>query len=665
MNLINRHIYNKTIERSLDDYFDLEKDGMYLFEITASAKSWWQYVKVGRIFSHKDSLTVTINSKTIFAASQKQKLRADDLWNGNILKDSDLTVYYIGRFQKGQANILFIPHGTPFIKEVKIFLITDGKIVLQELTPSKRDRIPWITFLLSDSVQINSFSMMARASRSGDDDEDLQLLIDRKKQINEDNKSHHDWYWCGKALRGISKTFSKDFTQDNQPTRFDILADGAPVIGSLSLNLAKDSRVLTGRIALYQDIEFTAEVTMREDKNTTSPIVAKLKNGEKLEIIERIAVGENVVNKSNIWHRVGYREKTGYILSSFVEIMDEERERVIHIIKKHAHTYGIDENFAVSLAGCESRYKPYAVSFSGALGIFQLTAIARKQLTKELDFSINDDESFEIEKNIEGGIRYLKWISDFYRKSQDSDKKIIAAWNAGKSLIPVTGRLDLSYISTEAKRIEVKKLITCVLKNKKKKNWRFITAVFFLFLFIISSSVYAFEKKYGYESKQDAIYHKQSDRVLRLAFYNLFDGVITSLFFYDVNTEESEYKTVVEYTIDGVQKNIELKGYFANAYFLKNSLLDESLFVMREEGHQILTSLLRYDRNVRDFVPTAFIETDGRESTDLCCSYITHQPRKYGLEYDVVMYNYHRYTSLPPTRKIYEYNYNNAYVVKE
>lgn len=232
MKSIIRKQYNKTLEHSFDDSFDLEK-GLYLFEITASAQSWWQNTTGRRALLKQDSLTLTLNSKELFPLPQKRKLLADDLWNGNILRGNSQTIYLLTNLLKGSVSIGFSVHGKPFLQELVIYSIIDGEVAFQNLSPSKRDRIPWLTFLMSEGVMLNSISLSVIAGVVGGDDQDLQLVIDGKKELNQKNISHKEWYWCGYALRGKSLKFERRFENGNESSRIDLLADGTPIVQSL------------------------------------------------------------------------------------------------------------------------------------------------------------------------------------------------------------------------------------------------------------------------------------------------------------------------------------------------------------------------------------------------------------------------------------------------
>ncbi|MEK9135044.1 MAG: hypothetical protein AAB451_01990, partial [Patescibacteria group bacterium] len=74
-------------------------------------------------------------------------------------------------------------------------------------------------------------------------------------------------------------------------------------------------------------------------------------------------------------------------------------------------------------------------------------------------FVIGDNEVFDIDKNIIGGVIYLSWIWKRYKGKEDEYEKLIAAWNAGRSVIPVNGPITFTKIKGLRKRAEAKQLV--------------------------------------------------------------------------------------------------------------------------------------------------------------------------------------------------------------
>lgn len=408
-----------------------------------------------------------------------------------------------------------------------------------------------------------------------------------------------------------------------------------------------DAKRTLGRIALTKDIDVSEEVNIRAESNTQSKIIAKARNAERVEILTRVVEGEEVLNKSNIWHRINYKGFEGYVLSSFVEIDGDERDHIIEKIRHFALKHQVDQYLAIALAGCESQYKPYAVSFTGAKGIFQLTGAAREQLLESFHFSIGGEDLFNSDKNIEGGILYFKWVSGLYENVTDRQRKIIAAWNAGHSRIPAKGTFDLSRLTT-AKKKEVEELIECVVKKKKKKDWRFISLLLVIALLFGAGCVYAFAERGSGGNNRGPVF----------AFQNTFQGgAVKSVRVYLAQSQKLGFTTTsVDYTIGHEQKHIELEGYLENAYMLGDMYFrDTFLFIVRETGQYITTSIFRYDPLIRDLVFVPFEKRDGTQETELCCAFVTFQPWSYA-NYALVMYDYSRYSQAPSEKREYTYD---------
>lgn len=90
------------------------------------------------------------------------------------------------------------------------------------------------------------------------------------------------------------------------------------------------------------------------------------------------------------------------------------------LIRDAAKRHGVDENLALSIAQTESSGKTNAVSPKGAKGLFQLMPDTAK------DLGVADP--FDSAQNIDGGVRYLKQLSDRHKGDVD---KTLASYNWG------------------------------------------------------------------------------------------------------------------------------------------------------------------------------------------------------------------------------------------
>lgn len=97
---------------------------------------------------------------------------------------------------------------------------------------------------------------------------------------------------------------------------------------------------------------------------------------------------------------------------------------VTELVEATAKRYDVDPLLVHSVIQVESNYNPYAVSAKGAQGLMQLMpATARR-------FGVKN--SFNVKENIEGGVRYLKYLDSLF----PNDRRLtIAAYNAGEGAV--------------------------------------------------------------------------------------------------------------------------------------------------------------------------------------------------------------------------------------
>jgi hypothetical protein len=93
------------------------------------------------------------------------------------------------------------------------------------------------------------------------------------------------------------------------------------------------------------------------------------------------------------------------------------------IVEEAAQKHGVDPALVHSVIKAESNYNPNAVSVVGARGLMQLMPATARQLGVH--------NSFNPKENIEGGVKYLKYLQE---KFQDP-ALALAAYNAGEGAV--------------------------------------------------------------------------------------------------------------------------------------------------------------------------------------------------------------------------------------
>jgi soluble lytic murein transglycosylase-like protein len=100
------------------------------------------------------------------------------------------------------------------------------------------------------------------------------------------------------------------------------------------------------------------------------------------------------------------------------------------IVDNIATTHGVDPALVRAVIKTESNFNRFAVSPKGAMGLMQLIpATARR-------YGVRD--SFDPQQNVDGGVRYLKFLLEKFKGNIDLS---LAAYNAGENLVERLGRI--------------------------------------------------------------------------------------------------------------------------------------------------------------------------------------------------------------------------------
>jgi soluble lytic murein transglycosylase-like protein len=115
-----------------------------------------------------------------------------------------------------------------------------------------------------------------------------------------------------------------------------------------------------------------------------------------------------------------------YANTNFKEILEDKEKESLknnkfdHIIKEKSLKYQIDPKLIKSIIKIESNFNPKAVSPKGAMGLMQLIESTAKEMGVK--------DVFNPKENIEGGIKYLKYLLEEFDQNLPL---ALAAYNAG------------------------------------------------------------------------------------------------------------------------------------------------------------------------------------------------------------------------------------------
>ena len=102
----------------------------------------------------------------------------------------------------------------------------------------------------------------------------------------------------------------------------------------------------------------------------------------------------------------------------------------IDIINVACDRYGVDPLLVHAIVKVESDFNPYALSRKGAMGLMQLMP--------QTAVEMNVKNSFSPHENIEGGVKYLRYLMDRY---EGNLSLALAAYNAGENSVKRWGTI--------------------------------------------------------------------------------------------------------------------------------------------------------------------------------------------------------------------------------
>ena len=128
----------------------------------------------------------------------------------------------------------------------------------------------------------------------------------------------------------------------------------------------------------------------------------------------------NVPTESGIKYTLIMREKRVI----FDRKLGEDISKYDYLITKASEKYSVDPALIKAVIKAESNFNHRAVSKKGARGLMQLMPATASSLQVQ--------DSFHPESNIEGGVRYLRYLLNYFSGNLNL---ALAAYNAGENAV--------------------------------------------------------------------------------------------------------------------------------------------------------------------------------------------------------------------------------------
>ncbi|MFH0856940.1 MAG: cell wall hydrolase, partial [bacterium] len=302
--------FTKEITENFVHDFKIAEDGLYLIEIIASAKSWWQNLKSLRAFFNDDDLAVKIDDVEFPKLNGKKGVfDGEAAWNGNNLKGLKKTNIFIIQLSSEKHKIEFIADQYPYLESIKIEKIPDANIV--KYIPDKNNPAQdgnnrqWINLVFAE-LPLKEISITAKDDKREKDSDDIKLIIDGEIQSNPNSEYFKNWYWCGSLDNAVKaadiekggwKEFKKELKLPKGLHYIEIWADRMPTLAKVEivLNQREEQEKPQKRIPTADAPEWTGDF----NDDTEQMILARAIFGEARSLPEqgRIAIGWVVKNR--------------------------------------------------------------------------------------------------------------------------------------------------------------------------------------------------------------------------------------------------------------------------------------------------------------------------------------------------------------------------------
>ncbi len=108
-------------------------------------------------------------------------------------------------------------------------------------------------------------------------------------------------------------------------------------------------------------------------------------------------------------------------------LMKIYKTEYINYVEKYSDLYDIDKYLIFAIIKAESNFDEKAVSKRGAIGLMQLMQNTAEEIAPKIDITINEQNIFEPDTNINLGTKYISVLLQKYKNTGLA----IAAYNAG------------------------------------------------------------------------------------------------------------------------------------------------------------------------------------------------------------------------------------------
>jgi hypothetical protein len=171
---------------------------------------------------------------------------------------------------------------------------------------------------------------------------------------------------------------------------------------------------------------FLSASDSEEAHKVSSVIRVDRKTGKLVRgtVVTPVVIAPKVVGEAAEARAAGKLSGTGGARAARFEKSGLEGLPLAEVVEQTARKYDVDPLLVHAVIQVESGYNPVAISPAGARGLMQLIPSTARR------FGVGN--VFKITENLEGGVRYLRYLLDLFAPDE---RLAIAAYNAGEAAV--------------------------------------------------------------------------------------------------------------------------------------------------------------------------------------------------------------------------------------